>query len=295
MAVLRKRENLDGSHCWYVNFYYKGKRYNRSTKSDNKKFAMQVLKEIEAKITRGDFNLDEPEHDKNITLKDFTEEYIENCRIEKTPGTVLIDEDALNEFKKFVGPSIVLREIPESLVRSFRAHLVTRENERRPGTKLSPSTINMKLRCLRTAFNWAMAGDWHYVDTNVFIGIKQLPEDTQVVRALTFEDVAKLFAFAEKDGERGKNFGRYLKFLLLTGCRRMEALDLQWGEVDFHQSFVTFKKTKTDDGRVVPINDELMPNASGDVPRIRVAEGRDSSVPVWGRWRLCFQAIQEVS
>ena len=38
----------------------------------------------------------------------------------------------------------------------------------------------------------------------------------------------------------------------------MEALDLQWGEVDFHGGFITFKKTKTDEGRVVPMNTELM-------------------------------------
>lgn len=257
MAVLRRRENKDGTHCWYVNFYYKRKRYNRSTKTDNKKFAQQVLKEIEAKITRGEFNLDEPDREKNIQLKDFIDEYIADAKIEKTPGTVLIDQDALREFMNYAGESIVLRDIPESMVRSFRAYLVNRKNQRRKDGKLSPTTINIKMRCLRTAFNWAMAGDRRYVDTNVFAGINQLHEDTQVVRALTFEDVAKLFEFAEKDGERGKGFAKYLKFLLMTGCRRMEALDLQWGEVDFHGGFITFKKTKTDEGRVVPMNTEL--------------------------------------
>ncbi|MDP2884611.1 MAG: tyrosine-type recombinase/integrase, partial [Ignavibacteria bacterium] len=256
MATLRKRPKPEGGFSWYVDFYYKGKRYVRSTKTDNKKFAGQVLKEIEAKITRGEFNLDEPDQEKNVKLNDFIEEYLADARIEKTPGTVLIDQDALHEFRSFAGESIVLRDIPESMARSFRAYLVNRKNQRNDG-KLSPTSVNMKMRCLRTAFNWAMAGDRRYVDTNVFAGINQLHVDTQVVRALTFEDVSKLFEHAEKDGERGKRFARYLKFLLMTGCRRMEALDLQWGEVDFHGGFVTFKKTKTDEGRVVPLNTEL--------------------------------------
>lgn len=257
MATLRKRPKPEGGFSWYVDFYYKGKRYVRSTKTDNKKFALQALKEIEAKITRGAFNIDEEERQKNVTLKDFKEEYLADARVEKSHGTVLIDKHALQEFMDYAGESFVLRDVTETMARSFRAYLKNRKNKRRKDSTLSPTYINMMIRSLRTAFNWAIAGDRHYVNTNVFVGINQLHEDTQVVRALSFEDVSKLFEFAEKDGERGKQFGRYLKFLLMTGCRRMEALDLQWGEVDFHGSFVTFKKTKTDEGRVVTLNKEL--------------------------------------
>ncbi len=102
-----------------------------------------------------------------------------------------------------------------------------------------------------------MAADRRYVDKNIFSGLNQLCVDEKIVRALTMEDIDKLFQVAEADGERGKAFGRYLSFLLMTGCRRMEAVELKWGEVNLLDGLIIFGKTKTHIDRVVPMNDEL--------------------------------------
>jgi len=162
----------------------------------------------------------------------------------------------LLDLEDFVGSSTPLRTIPESMARSFRAFLVNKRDE--DGKKLSPATVNQKLRALRTAFNWAMAGDRRYVKNNVFASIKPLPVDQMIVRAMTVEEMAQLFEHADSDGERGKAFARYMKFLLYTGCRRTEAVKLMWGDVDFNNGMVTFGKTKTHVGRVVPLSKQAL-------------------------------------
>jgi len=57
------------------------------------------------------------------------------------------------------------------------------------------------------------------------------------------------------------NNGKHLqlfKFYLLTGCRRNEALNLQWSDIDLEQKQLTFRKTKTKKERTLPISLELM-------------------------------------
>jgi integrase len=45
----------------------------------------------------------------------------------------------------------------------------------------------------------------------------------------------------------------YLRFLLLTGCRREAALSLQWDDVDVRWGTVTFRDTKPGGDRVIPL------------------------------------------
>lgn len=45
----------------------------------------------------------------------------------------------------------------------------------------------------------------------------------------------------------------YLRFLLLAGCRREEALSLRWIDIDFRWNSVTFRDTKTGGDRVIPL------------------------------------------
>jgi integrase len=45
----------------------------------------------------------------------------------------------------------------------------------------------------------------------------------------------------------------YLEFILLTGCRRSEASDLTWADIDRKREVLTFKDTKNGEDRTIPI------------------------------------------
>lgn len=47
----------------------------------------------------------------------------------------------------------------------------------------------------------------------------------------------------------------YLQFLLLTGCRRSEGLELEWNDVCFESGIVTFRDTKNGDDHFLPVSD----------------------------------------
>ena len=47
----------------------------------------------------------------------------------------------------------------------------------------------------------------------------------------------------------------YLRFLLLTGARREEALSLRWEDLDLRWNSCTFRDTKNGDNRAIPLTD----------------------------------------
>jgi integrase len=59
----------------------------------------------------------------------------------------------------------------------------------------------------------------------------------------------------------------YLRFLLLCGCRRDEALSLTWRDVDFRWNVITFRDTKTGGDRTIPMT-SYMRSMLGDLPRV---------------------------
>lgn len=73
------------------------------------------------------------------------------------------------------------------------------------------------------------------------------PKDQERKPAFSFETVTalgKAMREAEADGENVTGL-RAVRFLLLSGCRRMEALGLQWGTIDRQNRCLRFKDTKS--------------------------------------------------
>lgn len=73
------------------------------------------------------------------------------------------------------------------------------------------------------------------------------PKDRERKPHFSFEAVTALGnAMAEANAQAENIVGlRALQFLLLSGCRRMEALGLQWGTLDTHNRCLRFKDTKS--------------------------------------------------
>jgi site-specific recombinase XerD len=73
------------------------------------------------------------------------------------------------------------------------------------------------------------------------------PKDNERKPPFTFDTIATLGKTMRESEEEGENeIGiRALRFLLLTGCRRMEALTLQWSTVDRQNRCLRFRDTKS--------------------------------------------------
>ena len=268
MAVLRKVFSKDGkSFVYYMDFRLKGRRIVRSIKSKDRNIAKMILGNIQGDIARGRFGIKDVEEEKNISIADFKKLYIDTCsKVEKEKTTVDIDRRALSALEQHFGKSRTLRSINKAAVGPFRAELIGH---------YSATSVNMYMRQLRAAWNWAMAIEPQYVSENIFKGVKQFSVPETRPRYMTPEEVTKLFEALHNPPKWGpgpkqaKEMERLVRFLLCVASRRTESILLRWKDIDLERRMVFLEKTKTDKWRGVPINDELkglLEEMKADVP-----------------------------
>ena len=138
-------------------------------------------------------------------------------------------------------------KISESQVRAFRTHIKQ---------EVRSTTANFILRHLKAAFEWAVTNTIvRYLYENPFkqkdLFLKVNGEN--LPRCLTPYEKKQLLSVIDREDHR-----RFFQFLLLTGCRRNEALNLRWSDIDWERKEIVFKKTKSGKSRVIPVGIELM-------------------------------------
>jgi hypothetical protein len=138
-----------------------------------------------------------------------------------------------DELVKRLGRRRTLRQIDRATVRELTAELRQEGN--------ADGTINTKIGKLSRLLDYAI--EEGMLTDRPKIKLLAMPEGR--VRSLSPDEEKRLFA-----GLQEKN--RYLaQFLLYTGCRYGEAINLKWDDVG--SDTVTFWKTKTDKPRTVPL------------------------------------------
>ncbi len=258
MKGLYKLKNKGGKdYTYYVDVTADGRRKRMSTGTGNLQIARKALDRIRGDVAMKKFHLDQY-NEQNISLESFREEYIEKyCRIQKSPKTVVIDKSALQKLEKYFGKDKTLRSISRTMIEGYRAHMLLE-------LKLSPTSVNINIRSLRAAWNWAKDKNRRFVTENIFDGLKQLPVDEKVRRYMTEEEIAKWFTAVRDPSLDGwpkicaLETERLVQFLLMVGSRRTESVSLKWKHVDFTNSVVVFEKTKTDKTRYIPLNSEVI-------------------------------------
>ncbi len=269
MASLRKQVLASG-FVYVVDFRYKGKRHQWSTKTSDRKMAARILDELRGKIASGRFKLEEYV-ELNRTLEELEKEYLDlYARNNKGPGSVEIDRNAMDDMKSFFGAKRTVRLItppdavrfqnwlfndkPRSLRKRDDNGKVLEENV----CGVSATTVNIKMRTLKAIFNWAKHENQQYISRNPFAGIRELRSEKKVVFTMTPEEVRLIWEQAMKDGERGKKFLLYVSLLFMTGCRRTEGVNVTWSQIDLDKREMKFVKTKGKKERVIPLNGEVM-------------------------------------
>ena len=237
MAALFKRK---GSDIWHVDYVYRGKRYRKSSGTSDRKLAELHLKDIEVKIERENLGFGELNR-KEVKFSEFIKEYLQLSKAEKATNTYLIDESALAGFKEITG--------------DVRLSLITPKHGEDYKLKrlqeVKPVSVNIHLRQIKAALEKAVK--WGYIEKNPLKEIKQCRvKNENLPEFLTKEEVKSLM-----DGIPEGNFKSFILFCLYTGCRRGEALNITWDDVDMERGRATLRITKTGKSRVVPINGAL--------------------------------------
>jgi integrase len=132
-------------------------------------------------------------------------------------------------------------------------------------TDAAVSTVNGEMACLKSLFS--EAGRAGLVQVNPAKGIKLLNPNNVRDRILSSEETARLFAAAAETDD----FIRPLFHLLFnTGMRLGEALALEWADIEFDHQRIVIRRSKSGEGRKVPLRsilaDELIrwkPHARG--------------------------------
>jgi integrase len=116
---------------------------------------------------------------------------------------------------------------------------------------------NQAMRYLRAVLNWAKKQPQFATAFSAGNPVHKLTEDDAWAEVwpqkITLQR-NQLSAWWEATGLIANPVPRaYLQFLLLTGCRREEALALTWKDIDFRWRSITFLDIKTGGDRVVPL------------------------------------------
>ncbi len=219
---------------YYILFEEQGRRRWKSTRCSHKSDALKALTQFQQLLKT---------KPKTATLSQFTKDFLEFGFVNYAKPTVDIAKIALNHLKAVAGDC--------ALVMLTAQHL-DRYKKRRLTDGVSPVTINVELRSLRSILNVALR--WKLIEANPFSGTQLMKVPDVPPTFLTKTDFHRLGGVVKESWLR-----EVLVFAVLTGMRRGEILNLRWQDVDlnrkiiFVQSNPTFK-TKQGKRRIIPIN-----------------------------------------
>ncbi|WP_200375976.1 site-specific integrase [Thiocystis violacea] len=131
--------------------------------------------------------------------------------------------------------------------------LTTRDLQRYHGeikTSHCAATANRHLSLLAKLFKLAVS--WERLAKNPCLGVKKFQENNQRHRYLSQDELQRLFQ--AMDAEPNQVIVAALKFLLLTGMRKEEALQARWEHVDLDQGTLFLPDTKSGRSRYVVLN-----------------------------------------
>ena len=271
---LRVLVNKQGRKYFYFRFVFDGQK--RAAKlgefpalevPDARKLAL----EMRAKVDRG-LNPQES-HDRaqaSPTFEEFgTAEYMPFARQTKRSA-----HDDLCRLRVQIYPRFGSRKLADIQTRDIQQfHADMKESH-------CAATANRHLSLLSRMYNLAV--QWGRAERNPCAGISKFKENNQRQRFLKPEEIQRMYQAME--AEPNKVAVAALKFLLVTGARREEALQAKWQDVDLDNGVWFLPQTKSGRGRYVQLNSEAQ-MLLRSAPRIQnspwLFPGRDPSKPIY--------------
>ena len=214
---------------YYYDFMIDNKRYKGTTKTGDKKLAEKIADTIKADIIRKKHNLPSAI---NYNFGDVWDNYATSLAVSKKTLEVRINASKhfLSVFKNNPIQSIPIDQIENYQLKRKIEIINLPKNKGKRESEISFRSVNIEISTLHHFFNFCIKKG--YLDKNPCTGIKKLNELSRL-KTLSDEDINKLIA-----GATNKLTKDLITFLIYTGCRKGEALNLKW---DIY-SFVCFEK-----------------------------------------------------
>ena len=235
---------------YFYDFVHEGKRYRKSCRTADKKLAEQVEISVKNDIIKQEHNLPSARN-KNLLFQAAWESYLKNSgNTEKTIRSKIdSSKHILPVFKNKNLGRISSADIKNyQLERKLEVRNKPKNTDKREG-EINYRSVNIELATLHHFFNYCM--ERNYIQSNPASRIKKLNELSRL-KTLSDGDIKKLIA-----GATNKLTRDIITFLIYTGCRKGEALNLKWDDVDLKNGVIAVKGTKTKYDRYIPISEAL--------------------------------------
>jgi integrase len=245
MASIYRKKSSD---IWYYSISYQDKRYQGTTKTTDKKSAQLIAESIQTDLAREKHSL--PAINKKVVnFATVFDEYI--GLLANSKETV---RNKMIGYRHFTFTNKDITGITTQDIEYYRLQrkLEVINNPKKKGKRESEINfrwINLEIATLRHFFNYCIKKE--LIEKNPCAGIKKLNELSRL-KTLSDEDINKLIA-----GATNKLTRDLISFLIYTGCRKGEALNLKWDDVDLKTCVIAIKGTKTKYDRYIPISKPL--------------------------------------
>jgi integrase len=230
---------------YWIEWYQEGRR-KRERIGPNKAAAEHREREVKSARAEGRYIRKSP--DARMRFKDLAKWYLELTEV-KAKRSYAKDQMHCKRLLAQFGHRF-LKDITPSMVEAYKQKRLVENSHRRKPTK--PATVNREVTTLKTIFNKAMKNG--KAERNPAQGVKLFKENNERDRILSPEEYSRLLAHCPA------HLKPIVKVAYLTGMRRGEILNLTWGQVDIKQGLIKLsgEDTKTNEGRLVPLNRELV-------------------------------------
>jgi len=233
---LYKRDSV-----WWMSFSHQGKRYRRSTETEDKKLARRIFDKLKGDLTEGNWFDRLPGEDYRFT--DLMDKYLaEYSVVNKAKSTYKRDVVLAKRLNKSFGDRYLIEITPAGI----SDYKVLRRSE-----GVSPRTINYELTLMSHAFNIAIK-EWEWLDDNPVKRVKKERVHNTIERWLSAEEEDRLLRASP----------RWLQditiFAIQTGLRQSELLDLKWSQLDMERRTITIHEQKNGNIDTLPLNATAM-------------------------------------
>ncbi len=235
---------------YWCKFVIDNKRYQYSCKTKDKNIAQEIASAIYTDTIRSRFNI--PAKNKPVYIfKEVFEEYIKNQIVSPASKKLRIymSKHFLPVFEDMNINNIFQVDIEKYQLKRKLEIMAMPKNIGKRESDISFRLVNIEIATLYNFFNFCIKRV--IIDKNPCAGIKRLNELSRL-KTLSNDDIQKLIA-----GATNKLTRVLITFLIYTGCRKGEALNLKWDDVDLKNDVIAVKGTKTKYDRYIPISKPL--------------------------------------
>ncbi len=232
---VKVREKPKGSGEYYVFIAYKNRRKAKRIGRD-KRLAVKVAKQIEAKLLIGDFDMNEKP---TATFGDYAEKYIRiHAPHENKVSTVINKVGYLRNHLLPVYGNIPITDIKKGAIKEF----LIKKSSPQKGKGLAPDTVQHIKDCLSRIF--ALAVDDEVITVNPAKDLGRIAKVNmrrydKSIDPLTEKELTKLLnAFQSHFPE---HFPLVLT-LAKTGIRIGEAAGLNWSDINFEGRYLVIQR-----------------------------------------------------